>query len=95
MAESLIGSSRQQEGLEFLDRAQAKLLLAAELTGGDSVISEHLGDVLLLRGDKRGALDRYEEAVRLEMRESEQPDLLEKLNRLRGDLGVTRPVEAP
>ena len=41
------------------------------MTGGDAVVSEHLGDVFLLRGDKRGALDYYEEAVGLELREDE------------------------
>ncbi|MBW2498591.1 MAG: tetratricopeptide repeat protein [Deltaproteobacteria bacterium] len=96
MAESLFEESRKEEALRLLDRAQEHLLQASELTGGDSVVSEHLGDVLLLRGDKEGALDYYEEAVGLEVRESEQPLLREKLDRLRRDLG--RPAtgsEAP
>jgi predicted negative regulator of RcsB-dependent stress response len=83
----LFEESRNDEALRLLDRAQRQLVQAAELTGGDSVVSEHLGDVLLLRGDKQGALERYEEAVGLEVRESEQPTLLEKRDRLRGDLG--------
>jgi len=87
MAELLFEESRNDEAIRLLDRAQSKLVQAAELTGGDSVVSEHLGDVLLLRGDKQGALERYEEAVELELRESEQPTLLEKRDRLRGDLG--------
>ncbi len=94
MAESLFAASRRDEGLKLLEQAQTQLLQAAELTGGDSVVSEHLGDVLLLRGDKRGALDYYEEAAGMEVRESEQPQLREKLQRLRrdlgGDLGQTR-----
>jgi tetratricopeptide (TPR) repeat protein len=87
MAELLFEESRNDEAHRLLDRAQRQLVQAAELTGGDSVVSEHLGDVLLLRGDKQGALERYEEAVGLEVRESEQPTLLEKRDRLRGDLG--------
>jgi len=87
MAEMLFRESRKDEAMKFLDRAQHQLVQAAELTGGDSVVSEHMGDVLLLRGDKEGALEHYEEAVDLELREAEQPMLLEKRDRLRGDLG--------
>jgi tetratricopeptide (TPR) repeat protein len=87
MAEMLFEESRKEEAIQLLDRAQHHLIQASELTGGDPVVSEHLGDVLLLRGDKEGALERYEEAVDLELRESEQPLLLEKRDRLRGDLG--------
>jgi tetratricopeptide (TPR) repeat protein len=96
MAETLFADSRKEEALRLLDRAQRHLVQAAELTGGDSVVSEHLGDVLLLRGDKRGALERYEEAVELDMREAEQPNLLEKRDRLREKLGIEPPAgEAP
>ena len=70
---------------------QAALVRAAELTGGDSVVSEHLGDVLLLRGDKLGALGFYEEAVTLDVREDEQPNLYDKLESLRRDLGAPSP----
>jgi tetratricopeptide (TPR) repeat protein len=87
LAESHFEASRSDTALRFLDRAHAHLLEAAELTGGDSVVSEHLGDVLLLRGDKQGALDYYEEAVGMEVREDEQPMLTEKLDRLRRLLG--------
>ena len=41
---------------------------AHELTGGDPVISEHLGDAYLLLDERRRALDKYEEAVPLEPR---------------------------
>jgi tetratricopeptide (TPR) repeat protein len=88
MAEDLLMASRREEALKLLERAEQQLLEAAALTGGDPVVSEHLGDVLLLKGDRRGALDYYEQAVGLEMREDEQPDLLEKLRLLRRDLGV-------
>ena len=80
----------------LLDQAEEHLIQAAELTGGDPVVSEHLGDVMLLRGDKQSALDYYEEAVELEVRESEQPNLLDKLDQLRNDLGGTAQTdEAP
>lgn len=87
MAEGLFAESRNEEALWALKQAHEQLLQAAKLTGGDSVVSEHLGDVFLLRGDKSGALDYYEEAVELELREEEQPNLLEKLDQLRRDLG--------
>ena len=87
MAEGLFAESRKEEALRALEQAHEQLLQAAKLTGGDSVVSEHLGDVFLLRGDKSGALDYYEEAVELELREEEQPNLLEKLDQLRRDLG--------
>ena len=86
MAESLFAESRKEEALGLLERAKEHLLQAVEMTGGDSVVSEHLGDVMLLRGDKRGALDYYEEAAGLDVREAEQPELFEKLDRLRKDL---------
>jgi tetratricopeptide (TPR) repeat protein len=87
MAESLLEAGRRDEALRVLERAHAQLMLAAELTGGDAVVSEHLGDVLLLRGDERGALGHYEAAVELEVREDEQPMLMEKLDRLRRAFG--------
>ncbi len=95
MAEDLFARSRKEEALRLLERAQKHLMQAAEMTGGDAVVSEHLGDVLLLRGDKAGALDFYEQAVDLEMREEEQPDLLDKLERLRRDLGRDASGERP
>ena len=87
MAEDLFEASRKDEALRLLEQAQEQLMQAVELTGGDSVVSEHLGDVLLLRGDKWGALDYYEEAADQGVREAEQPRLLEKLDGLRRDLG--------
>jgi tetratricopeptide (TPR) repeat protein len=87
MAESLLEAGRRDDAWRLLDRAQAQLLQAAELTGGDSVVSEHLGDVLLLRGDALGALDYYEAAAEMEVREDEQPMLMDKLDRLRRNLG--------
>ena len=56
---------------------------ADELTGGDPVVSEHIGDAHLLMGDERRALDHFEEAIRLVPRDGEQPDLYEKRERLR------------
>ena len=70
----------------MLDQAHEHLVLAAELTGGDPVVSEHLGDVHLLMGNKARALEFYEQAIELEYREDEQPDLIEKLEGLREEL---------
>ena len=88
MAETLLEEARKDDALRLLERAQEQLMQAAEMTGGDGVVLEHLGDVLLLRGDKSGALDYYEEAVKLEVRELEQPMLFEKVNQLRHDLNL-------
>ena len=87
MAEMDFRESRKDEALALLERARKQLLQAADLTGGDPVVSEHLGDVHLLRGEKARALDYYEEAVGLELREAEQPNLKSKLEQLRRDLG--------
>ena len=96
MAEMHLRAARKDEALAILERARKELLQAAELTGGDPVVSEHLGDVHLLRGEKKRALDYYEEAVGLEMRQSEQPNLMEKIEQLRRDLGrPPRPDGAP
>ncbi len=96
MAEMHFREARKDEALSLLERARKQLLQAAELTGGDPVVSEHLGDVHLLRGEKERALEYYEQAVELEMREAEQPHLLEKLERLRRELGrPARPDGAP
>ncbi len=92
MAEERLAAKDRDEALRLLERAEEALMRAAELTGGDAVVSEHLGDVLLLRGDKRGALGYYEEAVTLDVREDEQPNLFDKLESLRRDLGAKSPV---
>jgi tetratricopeptide (TPR) repeat protein len=70
----------------FIERALEHLKRAADLTGGDPVVSEHIGDTYLLLDDKANALDRFEEALRLEPRFGEQPDLLRKLENRRREL---------
>ena len=45
-----------------------------------------LGDVHLALEEHRRAFEFYQEAVRLEPREDEQPDLMHKLERLRKEL---------
>ena len=62
---------------EALERSLLELHKAAEMTGGDPVIYEHLGDVYLLLEDKPRALENYEEALTLDPREHEQPELPE------------------
>ena len=75
-----------QRGREWFDRALAELERANELTGGDPVIHEHLGDTYLLMERPRLALDQFEEAARMGPRPDEQPDLQEKLEALRREL---------
>ena len=86
-ARPLVKSGRAEEARPLLERAEEELRRAAELTGGDPVVSEHLGDLYLLRGHKDRALRMYEEALRLEPRFDEQPELLHKLEQLRRELG--------
>jgi tetratricopeptide (TPR) repeat protein len=85
-ARPLIGTSRDQEARAYIDRALAELKRAERLTGGDPVVSEHLGDTYLLLNEKERALKRFEEALQLEPREGEQPNLLEKLESLQREL---------
>ena len=85
-ARPLIESGRRDEAKPLLDRALLELERAQELTGGDPVILEHIGDTYLLLDDKERALKRFEEAVHMEPRESEQPDLVEKLEALQKEL---------
>jgi tetratricopeptide (TPR) repeat protein len=85
-ARPLVAGGRPQEARPLLDRALLELERAHELTGGDPVISEHLGDTYLLLDEKRRALEKFEEAIRLEPREGEQPDLLKKFEALQREL---------
>ncbi len=85
-AQRLMGTPEASRGVTFLERARERLFQAAELTGGDPVISEHLGDVHVALDQRRQAFEFYQEAVRLEHRAEEQPDLLDKLDRLRREL---------
>jgi tetratricopeptide (TPR) repeat protein len=86
-ARALTRDGRVQEGRLQLDRAIEKLELADELSGGDPVISEHLGDAYRLRGDERRALEHYRDAIDAEPRPGEQPDLRRKYDELRRALG--------
>ncbi len=83
----LLGAADLEHGRELLLRARDQLKMAAELTGGDPVVSEHLGDVYWSLDDKERAYDFYREAVEMEHREDEQPNLLQKLDTLRRELG--------
>jgi len=85
-ARPLLAAGDVAAGRQWLARAATELERAAKLTGGDPVISEHLGDVHLALGQKKVALDHYEEALRLEPRSAEQPELQRKLEQLRREL---------
>jgi tetratricopeptide (TPR) repeat protein len=87
-ARPLMGGERQSEGVALLRQAVEQLDIAVELTGGDPVVSEHLGDVYLLLDEDERALKFYREAIELQPRQDEQPDLHEKLDRLQRELGV-------
>jgi tetratricopeptide (TPR) repeat protein len=81
-----LAAGKREAARALFDQARAKLEEAQKLTGGDPVISEHLGDVYLALGKKRAALERYEQAVTQSPRAGEQPDLAAKLERLRSEL---------
>jgi tetratricopeptide (TPR) repeat protein len=85
-AKGLTAQGRLDEAQKHLDAALTHLERADQLTGGDPVVSEHLGDTYLLLDQKRHALDRFEEAIRLEPREGEQPELQHKFEILKREL---------
>jgi len=85
-ARPLIQSGKAREGRRYLERAARELERADQLTGGDPVISEHLGDTYLLLDQKKRALQRFEEALSLEPRDGEQPQLKQKFESLRQEL---------
>lgn len=87
-ARPLIQGRRRSEGLELLRKAITQLDLALELTGGDPVVSEHLGDVYYLMDERRRALYYYEEAEAMSPRLEEQPELMDKLDALRREFGI-------
>jgi len=85
-ARPLFETGRSEEAKKYLDRALKELLRAQELTGGDPVVSEHLGDTYLLLDQKDRALQNYREAVEMTPREGEQPNLLQKLEALQREI---------
>ncbi len=87
-ARPLIEGRGRAEGLRLLEKAIAQLVLAAELTGGDPVVSEHLGDAYFLLNERQRALDYYEEAEAMKPRLEEQPHLRQKLEALRSEFGL-------
>jgi tetratricopeptide (TPR) repeat protein len=86
-ARQLLQAGQTAAGHAALDRSVKELERAAVLTGGDPVISEHLGDAHLLRSDRKRALRHYEDAASRDPRQAEQSHLLEKVERLRKELG--------
>jgi tetratricopeptide (TPR) repeat protein len=88
----LMNGGDEARGRALLHDALRTLQQAAQLTGGDPVISEHLGDVFLLLEDKRRALESYREALELDPREGEQPELRRKLEALERELEALEPA---
>jgi tetratricopeptide (TPR) repeat protein len=82
-ARPLVEAGQVAQARALIDRALSELERADELTGGDPVIAEHLGDTYLLLDERRRALDKFEEALHLGPREDEQPHLYKKLETLR------------
>ncbi len=85
-ARPLMAAGDTAAGRKWLTKAIEELERAHELTGGDPVISEHIGDAYLLLDERRRALDKFEEAALLGPRPEEQPGLREKLETLRREL---------
>ncbi len=82
----LIEAGDLASGRRWVEKALEELERADELTGGDPVISEHMGDAYLLLERRRQALDKFEEAALMGPRPDEQPKLHEKLETLRREL---------
>jgi tetratricopeptide (TPR) repeat protein len=85
-ARPLLQSGQVKDGRALLELAVQNLERAQELTGGDPVIAEHLGDAYLLLDRKRHALEKYQEAIGLGPRLDEQPQLHQKYERLQREL---------
>lgn len=85
-ARSLVEAGKREQAGTYIERALAALERADDLTGGDPVISEHLGDTYLLLDQPQRALEKFREAVELGPREGEQPDLAEKFESLKREL---------
>jgi tetratricopeptide (TPR) repeat protein len=85
-AKPMMASGDVTNGRKWLNKAIEELQRAHELTGGDPVISEHIGDAYLLLDDRKHALAKFEEAALMGPRPEEQPTLREKLETLRREL---------
>ncbi|HKA16061.1 MAG TPA: tetratricopeptide repeat protein [Myxococcota bacterium] len=85
-ARPLMAAGDVAAGRKWLNKAIAELQRAHELTGGDPVISEHIGDAYLLLDERRRALAKFEEAAVMGPRPEEQPELKQKLESLRREL---------
>jgi tetratricopeptide (TPR) repeat protein len=81
-------ASEKAQGRALAKKALGELERASQLTGGDPVIAEHMGDVYLALDEKRRALELYEAAMGQGPRTREQPELQRKYDRLRQELGV-------
>jgi tetratricopeptide (TPR) repeat protein len=85
-ARPLLQAGDFEKGRALLERAIVELERAAQLTGGDPVVNEHLGDAYLLLDDRERALKLYEEALAADPRKDDHAELREKLERLRQEL---------
>ncbi len=76
-----------QEGRELLRRSVVELEKAMQLTGGDPIITEHLGDAYLALDEKRRALESYRKALDLRRSDDDVSALHDKVERLMLELG--------
>ncbi len=85
-AQPLFAQGRISEAKALVRRAIDALQRANELSGGDPVIFEHLGDAYRFAGDSRRALEMYRRAIELGLREKEQPNFMQKYESLQREL---------
>ena len=86
-AQPLLQGGDTRAAKDLLQQALRELKRANQLTGGDPIITEHLGDVYLQLDERRKAFERYREALGQEPRLDEQPELQQKYERLRDEFG--------
>jgi len=85
---AITSSDRLQERISLLRRSIVELEKAAQLTGGDPIISEHLGDAYLALDEKKPALEHYREALKSTADSGNAASLRIKIEKLERELGA-------
>jgi len=83
---AITSSDRSQERILLLRRSIVELEKAAQLTGGDPIIFEHLGDAYLALDEKKPALENYREALKSNADSGNEASLRIKIERLEREL---------
>jgi tetratricopeptide (TPR) repeat protein len=68
-------------------KAHQILERAVELAGGEGVIWEHLGDTLLALGDKKGALEKFKEALKRDNEPKDRERIQKKHDKIAAENG--------